>query len=139
MPISPTDLRHSVRALRRIVDRLERQLEPEVNEYARRREVLGRIYQSGNNMAKQQLMGILKSHGTNYAWIGQQVKRGYLEVRRTPGEDPDNPHYSVTPTGVREQRLDEEDREETAAWSRASEAAFAEDWDQEEDALYDDV
>lgn len=140
MAVNAGELRQHIRALRRIVDALENQLEPSAREeadpYRRRREVLQVIYWSDNSVPKEELLKLLAEHGTNYAWIGQQVKIGYLTLRQVPGG---GTRYSVTSKGIREQRLDEEEKQETAAWSRASEAALAEDWDQEEDTLYDDV
>ena len=140
MAIDVTELRQSLTALRRIIDRLESKLKVESTRapdpYVRRREILQRIYCSQNSMTREELLPLLEDRGTNYAWIGQQVKKGYLIVSPVPGG---GTRYSVTPKAVREQYLDEEEREETMAWSRASEASFAEDWDKEEDSLYDDV
>ena len=64
------------------------------------------------------------------------MKKGYLSLSPVPGG---GTRYSVTPKAVREQRLDEDEREETFALSRASEASFAEDWDSEEDSVYDNL
>ena len=139
MAISADEIREGLKAVRRLIDNLEKKLDrtgaAEVDPYLRRRRILQQIYWAQNSMTREELMPILESHGTNYAWIGQQVKKGYLSLSPVPGG---GTRYSVTPKAVREQRLDNEDeREETFAWSRASEPSFAEDWDSKEDSIYD--
>lgn len=130
----------SLRAIRRMIDNLERKLRAEegveIDPYQRRREVLQKIYWSGNSASRDQLVPILESHGTDYRWIGQQVKKGYLSLSPVPGG---GTRYSVTPRAVKELRLDEETWEEATAFSKLAEASFAEDWDSEEDAAYDQL
>jgi len=138
MVISAEELRKSLTAVRRIIEELEEKLElpetEEVDPYIRRRQILQQIYWAQNAVGRDELMIMLESNGTNYAWIGQQVKKGYLFLSPIPGG---GSRYSVTPRAVREQRLEEDDREEVFALSRASEGSFAEDWDNEEDSVYD--
>ncbi len=138
MAISTDEIREGLKAVRRLIDNLEKKLDrpaaEEIDPYLRRRQILQQIYWTQNSMTRDELASILEGHGTNYAWIGQQVKRGYLSLSPVPGG---GTRYSVTQKAVREQRLDEDEREEKIALSRASEASFAEDWDSEEDAVYD--
>ncbi len=140
MAISTHEIREGLKAVRRLIDNLEKKLDrpaaEEIDPYLRRRQILQQIYWAQNSMTRDELASILEGHGTNYAWIGQQVKKGYLSLSPVPGG---GTRYSVTPKAVREQRLDEDEREEVFALSRASEASFAEDWDSEEDAAYDEL
>lgn len=137
MPLEE-DVRSTIAEIRRILDELERKLgtagEEEVDPYARRREILREIYWTENKMDKNELLVTLRERGTTYSWIGQQVKRGYLVTMPVPGG---GTRYSVTPKAIREQRLDEFEKEEAMNWTALSEASFGEDWDSEEDSVYD--
>lgn len=138
MAISTEELRQSLKAVRSILDKLESKLDPAppeaVDPYTRRRQILQRIYWNQNAMTYDELVPILEGFGTNYAWIGQQVKKGYLLVALLPGG---GSRYSVTPKALREQNLQEDDREEIDAVSALSHESFAEDWENDEDAAYD--
>lgn len=138
--VAAREVLEGLRAIRRMIDGLERKLSVQegvdIDPYRRRREVLQEIYWAGNSISRRQLVPILESHGTDYRWIGQQVKKGYLSVLPVPGGDT---RYSVTPKAVKELRLDQENWEEAAAFSKLAEASFAEDWDSEEDAAYDQL
>ena len=95
-----------LRAIREAVEDLERMLErPESarSPYARRRTILETIYQS-EGMDKESLMRLLREHGTQYQWIGMQVKKEYLNVIPLPGA---RTRYTVTPKAVKELRLDQ--------------------------------
>ena len=135
-----SEVLESLRAIRRMIDVLERKLSAQegvgIDPYQRRREVLQKIYWAGNTISREQLVPILESHGTDYRWIGQQVKKGYLSVSPVPGG---GTRYSATPKAVKELRLDQETWEEAAAFSKLAETSFAEDWDSEEDAAYDEL
>ena len=138
MAVSSTDLKESITALRRIFDGLESKLDSgeageQLDPYTRRRGILQEIYWSQNSMNREDLMALLAERGTNYAWIGQQVKKQYLIVTDLPGG---GRRYSVTRKAVRDERLDQ-DRLETDRFSRLSMESFAEDWDSEEDSVYD--
>jgi hypothetical protein len=136
--LSESEIRRAIGEIRRVLDELEGKLSADeasdVDPYTRRREILRDIYWSENRMEKGELMMTLRERGTTYAWIGQQVKKGYLVTAPIPGG---GTRYSVTPKAIREQRLAEADKEETMNWTRLSEQAFAEDWDSEEDSAYD--
>src|SRR3972149_5427453 len=129
-PVAAKEVLESLRAIRRMVDSLERKLSAqggvEVDPYQRRREVLQKVYWAGNSISREQLMPILESHATDYRWIGQQVKKGYLSVSPIPGG---GTRYSVTPKAVKELRLEQETWEETTDFSKLAEASFTEDWD----------
>ena len=138
MTISHDELRQSLKAVRNILDKLESRLGPapsnEIDPYVRRRQILQQIYWAQNAMTYRELMPVLENYGTNYAWIGQQVKKGYLLVSLIPGG---GSRYSVTPKAVREQRLDDDERSEINATTALSQESFAEDWDSDEDSAYD--
>ena len=135
--VSKDAIQARLQAIRAAVDDLERLLideEPEEDPYRRRRDILELVYERGG-LDKGQLLRVLKERGTQYQWIGMQVKKSYLSVVPLPGG---RVQYTVTPKAVRELRLGREASvEETEALARLSEEAFAEDWDSEEDAVYD--
>lgn len=124
-----------------MLESLERELEPDsdgpIDKYVRRREVLQRIYWNDNRMGREDLLALLHEFGTNYAWIGQQVSKGYLTLERDP-RGSRYTRYSVTPKAIRDEDLTAEE-EEIDAISRLSNEVFAEDWDNEDDAAYDSV
>jgi len=136
------ELREGLRAIREILERLDALLEPageEADPYERRKVILEGIYWAGNSMPREQLFRALRERGTQYQWVGQQVKKGYLSVLPLPGG---SVRYSVTPRAVRELGLGQEGPErleETAALSKLSEASFAEEWDSPEDSVYDQL
>jgi hypothetical protein len=140
--IDVRELRENLRAIRTILDRLEARLgssEEQPDPYERRKAVLDRIYWAGNNIPRDELFSMLREHGTQYQWIGQQVKKGYLSVLPVPGG---SVRYSVTPRAVRELGLGQEGPEgleETAVLAKLSEASFAEEWDSPEDSVYDQL
>ena len=138
--LASREVLESLRAIRRVIDSLEKKLSAEegaeIDPYKRRRDILQQVYWQGNSISRVDLLPILEGRGTDYRWIGQQVKKGYLSVSPVPGGAT---RYSVTPKGVRELRLDQETPEETAAFGRVAVASFAEDWDSEEDSAYDEL
>lgn len=135
-----------LRAIRRILDRLTGRLGNSISEgadpYQRRRAILQKMYQHQQQeiMTRQEILPILESHGTDYRWIAQQVKKGYVIVLPTPDGEP---RYAVTAKAVRELRLSpEESAEELGegnALAKLSQGSFAEDWDSPEDAIYDTI
>lgn len=140
MTVSQAELRNALSSARKILEDIERRLDagdtpPAMDPYVRRRMMLMRIKWSDNDVNRNELNELLAAYGTNYAWIGQQVKKGYLRVKQTPL----GPRYSVTAKAVKEQQLDDDDEEEIAAWAAASEEVFAEDWGSKEDSIYDSL
>ena len=133
-------LREGLGAIRDVLERLEALLgssEEPADPYERRKAVLEGIYWAGNSMPREQLFKTLREAGTQYQWVGQQVKKGYLSVLPLPGG---SVRYSVTPRAVRELGLGQEGPEgleERAALTKLSEASFAEEWDSPEDSVYD--
>ena len=132
-----------LKAIRNAVDRLETRLKSTEGEiidpYKRRKEVLQRIYWADNSVSREDLLNLLQSCGTDYRWIGQQVKKGYLLVFPVPGG---GTRYSVTSKAVLELGLtyiEEEVGEEGLSLVKLSESSFAEDWDSREDAIYDSL
>lgn len=99
--------------------------------YERRRQLLERIH-AEDGMEKRELLTAVRDAGTAYQWIGQQVKVGFLQVPRQ-GET----MYRVTRKAIRELELGGEIAEEAAAYTLMADEAFAEDWESEEDAIYD--
>ena len=142
MDADMSELRDGLRAMRDILDRLEALVEPsgeQPDPYERRKAVRELMYWAGNSMPRDQLFSTLRERGTQYQWVGQQVKKGYLSVLPLPGG---SVRYSVTPRAVRELGLGQEGPErieETAALSSLSEASFAEEWDSPEDSVYDQL
>jgi hypothetical protein len=138
MPITNQELRKAINQVRDILESLERNLDPDARQpadpYVRRRLLLQRIYWSDNSMRRDELMALLHEFGTNYAWIGQQVRKGYLVVLQAPG----GTRYSVTAKAIRDEGLTEEDDEVDRVAALSTEA-FAEDWDSEEDSAYDSL
>ena len=138
MTISSEDLRKAINQVRHILESLEKQLDPEgaraTDPYVRRKQLLQRIYWKDNSVQRDELMAMLHDFGTNYAWIGQQVRKGYLLVVPTRG----GTRYSVTAKAIRDEGL-AEDGDEINAVAALSSEAFAEDWDNEEDAAYDSL
>jgi hypothetical protein len=136
------ELREGLRAIRTILERLESRLESSEEQpdpYERRKAILDRVYWASNNIAREELFGILREHGTQYQWVGQQVKKGYLSVLPVPGG---GVRYSVTPRAVRELGLGQEapaDLEEAVALAKLSEPSFGEEWDSPEDSIYDQL
>lgn len=136
------EMREGLRAMREILDRLEGLLGAPAEEpdpYERRKELLEGIYWAGNAVPRERLYETLREAGTQYQWVGQQVKKGYLSVLPVPGG---TVRYSVTPRAVRELGLGEEGPEhveERDAVAKLSEASFAEEWDSPEDSVYDEL
>jgi len=136
------EMREGLRAIREILDRLEGLLGPAAEEpdpYERRKELLEGIYWAGNAVPREKLYTQLREAGTQYQWVGQQVKKGYLSVLPLPGG---TVRYSVTPRAVRELGLGQEGPEgleERDALAKLSEASFAEEWDSPEDSIYDEL
>ena len=139
MAVREKEILEGLRGIKAAVERLEKRLsggeEASVDPITRRRELLREIYWSGNAIDRAELLPILKARGTDYQWIAQQVKKGYLSVVPLPGT---GSRYSVTGRAVRELALDDE-AEEAAAFTALSSESFAEDWDSEEDSVYDGV
>lgn len=95
-----------IRAIREALEDLERMLERgarPASPYTRRRNILEQIYLA-EGMEKDTLMRLLREHGTQYQWIGMQVKADYLNVIPLPGG---RTRYTVTPKAVRDLRLDQ--------------------------------
>jgi len=142
MDANMRELRECLRAIRENLDRLEALLgspEEPPDPYERRKAVLEEIYWAGNSVPRDQLFRTLRERGTQYQWVGQQVKKGYLSVLPLPGG---SVRYSVTPRAVRELSLGREGPEgleETAALAKLSEASFTEEWDSPEDSVYDEL
>ena len=74
MAISADEIREGLKAVRRLIDNLEKKLDrpaaEEVDPYLRRRTILQKIYWAQNSITREELMSMLEDHGTNYAWIG---------------------------------------------------------------------
>jgi hypothetical protein len=138
MSVSAQEIRKAIDQVKEILGKLESKLgsadASAVDPYVRRREILQRIYWNDNSMRRDDLMALLRDFGTNYAWIGQQVRKGYLIVLQAPG----GTRYSVTQKGIRDEGLQEHD-EELDKVSAMSSEAFGEDWDSEEDSAYDSL
>ncbi len=124
-----TALREAVQGLEAVLTQAQEGKPPDPIE--RRRQLLERIYVQGG-VQKPELLTAVREVGTAYQWIGQQVKMGYLEVPKR-GET----MYRVTHKAIRELELGGESAQDEAAYTLMAGEAFAEDWESEEDAIYD--
>ncbi len=105
--------------------------DPPVDPYERRRRLLQLIYEY-DGMDRATLEPILHDHGTNIRWVGQQVKRGFL-LSPQQGDT----LYRVTPLAVRELGLENAMK---SRWRCGHPCQrFAEDWDSDADAIYDEL
>ncbi len=126
-----------IRTIRRTLDRLEgllRELEaqePEVRPADSRSELLEQVHVAGA-MEQRRLFELLDLRGIGHAWIGAQVSSEYLELWRSADS---RTFYRVTDRAVRELHLGQ--LAASASYASLSEAAFDDDWQSEEDAVYD--
>ncbi len=132
-----------LKTIRQIAERLEGAVlaseEYRSDPYYRRRQLLKKIYLSGGSVSRDDLEPVLRANGTDFHWTAQQVKQGYLAVHALPRG---RKRFAVTPKAVEELRLREEDDEGGAGlaeMTKLSEEVFAEDWESEEDSIYDEL
>ena len=104
---------------------------PEMRPHDARSELLEQIHVAGA-IDQRRLFELLDQRSMNHAWIGAQVGAEYLEVWH--GADA-RTWYRVTDRAIRELYLGQMGT--SASFASHSEPAFGEDWDSEEDSVYD--
>jgi hypothetical protein len=104
---------------------------PEMRPHDARSELLEQVHVAGA-MDQRRLFELLDQRSMNHAWIGAQVGAEYLDVWQ--GAD-GRTWYRVTHRAIRELYLGQMGT--SAGFASHSEPAFGEDWDSEEDSVYD--
>ena len=123
-------IQRNLRRLEDLVRDMEAQV-PEMRPHDARSELLEQIHVAGA-MDQRRLFELLDQRSMNHAWIGAQVGAEYLEVWH--GAD-GRTWYRVTDRAIRELYLGQMGT--SATFASHSEPAFGEDWDSEEDSVYD--
>jgi len=126
-----------IRTIQRTLDKLEallREIEaqpPEPQPQDARGELLEQVHLAGA-MEQRGLFQLLDQRGISHAWIGAQVAAEYLDLWHAADG---RTFYRVTERAIRELHLG---RLAPAATDVSlSESAFDEDWQSEEDSVYD--
>ena len=126
-----------IRTIQRTLARLEeliRETEsqtPEPRPHDPRSELLEQIHLAGA-MEQRDLFRLLDHRDMSHTWIGAQVGSEFLEVwQAADGKT----FYRVTPRAVRELQLGQ--LASVATYATVSEPAFGDDWQSEEDSVYD--
>lgn len=126
-----------LRSIRRTLDRLEsliRDMEaqmPELRPADSRSELLEQIHVAGA-MEQRRLFELLDLRGVAHTWIGAQVSSEYLDLWHSADG---RTFYRVTDRAIRELQLGQ--LAASANYACLSESAFTDDWQSEEDAVYD--
>jgi hypothetical protein len=126
-------IRSIQRALRRLEDLL-RQAESQPTElrpHDSRSELLEQVHVAGA-MEQRRLFELLDQRGMSHTWIGAQVGSEYLELWHAADG---RTFYRVTDRAIRELQLGQ--LASAATYASLSEEAFADDWQSEEDSVYD--
>lgn len=126
-------IRSIQRTLRRLEDLL-RQVEaqsPELRPHDPRSELLEQVHVAGA-MEQRRLFELLDQRGISHTWIGAQVGSEYLELWHAADG---RTFYRVTDRAVRDLHLGQ--LASAATYASLSEAAFGDDWQSEEDSVYD--
>ncbi len=126
-----------LRSIRRTLDRLEsliREMEaqmPELRPADSRSELLEQIHVAGA-MEQRRLFELLDLRGVAHTWVGAQVSSEYLDLWHSADG---RTFYRVTDRAIRELQLGQ--LAASASYASLSESAFTDDWQSEEDAVYD--
>jgi hypothetical protein len=126
-----------IRSIQRTLHRLEdllRQAEaqsPELRPHDSRSELLEQVHVEGA-MEQRRLFDLLDRRGMSHTWIGAQVGAEYLELWHAADG---RTFYRVTQRAIRELHLGQ--LASAATYASLSEDAFADDWQSEEDSVYD--
>jgi len=126
-----------IRSIQRSLDRLEeltRDIEartPNMRPHNARSELLEQVHLAGA-MEQRRLFELLDQRGISHTWIGAQVGSEYLDLWH--GAD-GRTWYRVTERAVRELQLGQ--LASAASFASQSESAFGDDWQSEEDSVYD--
>ncbi|MEK7807220.1 MAG: hypothetical protein AAB528_05735 [Chloroflexota bacterium] len=126
-----------IRSIQRSLDRLAeltRDIEartPNMRPHNARSELLEQVHLAGA-MEQRRLFELLDQRGIGHTWIGAQVGSEYLDLWH--GAD-GRTWYRVTERAVRELQLGQ--LASAASFASQSEPAFGDDWQSEEDSVYD--
>ncbi len=126
-----------IRSIQRNLSRLDELINefearaPEFRPHDARSELLEQVHLSGA-MEQRRLFELLDQRSITHTWIGAQVGAEYLEMWHAADGQA---FYRVTARAIRELHLGQ--LAASANYSSQSETAFAEDWDSEEDSVYD--
>ena len=126
-----------IRTIQRTLARLEDLVRetashvPEPRIHDARSELLEQVHLSGA-MEQRDLFRLLDGRDMSHTWIGAQVGSEFLEMwQAADGKT----FYRVTPRAVRELQLGQ--LASAATYAKVSESAFGDDWQSEEDSVYD--
>ncbi len=126
-------IRSIQRSLRRLED-LVRDMEaraPEMRPHDARSELLEQVHVAGA-MEQRRLFELLDLRAINHAWIGAQVGAEHLDVwHAADGKT----WYRVTERAIRELHLGQ--LASAATFVSPAESTFGDDWESEEDSVYD--
>ena len=126
-----------IRTIQRALDKLEallREIEaqtPEPQPQDARGELLGQVHLAGA-MEQRGLFQLLDQRGITHAWIGAQVAAEHLDLWHAADG---RTFYRVTERAIRELHLGR--LAPTATNASLVESAFDDDWQSEEDSIYD--
>lgn len=126
-----------IRSIQRTLRRLEnllREIEaqaPELRPQDPRSELLEQVHVAGA-MEQRRLFELLDQRGISHTWIGAQVGAEYLDLWHAADG---RTFYRVTERAVRELYLGQ--LASAATYASLSESAFGDDWQSEEDSVYD--
>lgn len=126
-----------IRSIQRAMAKLEELIReneaeaPEPRPHDPRSELLEQIHLAGA-MEQRDLFRLLDQRRMSHTWIGAQVGSDFLDMwHAADGKT----FYRVTPRAVRELHLGQ--LASAATFASLSETAFADDWQSEEDSVYD--
>lgn len=126
-----------IRNIQRTLGRLEDLLReseahaPELRPQDPRSELLEQVHVAGA-MEQRRLFELLDQRNINHTWIGAQVGAEYLDMwQAADGRN----LYRVTDRAIRELHLGQ--LASAATYASLSESTFGDDWQSEEDSVYD--
>ena len=118
----------------RLLEERVRELEahaPEMRPHDARSELLEQVHVAGA-MEQRRLFELLDQRSMNHTWIGAQVGAEYLELwQAADGRS----WYRVTERAIRDLHLGQ--LASSAGFASNADNAFGDDWNSEEDAVYD--
>ena len=104
---------------------------PEMRPHDARSELLEQVHVAGA-MEQRRLFELLDQRSMNHTWIGAQVGAEYLELwQAADGRS----WYRVTERAIRDLHLGQ--LASSAGFASNADNAFGDDWNSEEDAVYD--
>ena len=124
----------SIQRTLRLLDELLRDMEaqaPEMRPHDSRSELLEQVHVSGA-MEQRILFELLDQRSITHTWIGAQVSSEYLDLWHAADG---RTFYKVTDRAIRELHLGQ--LASAATYASLSASTFGDDWQSEEDAVYD--